>query len=240
MKESLKKKKDFCTSLLRFYLIIQLQPKFWPSWKVPAAPEKYIWMFLVWELPGKHKQRDVDSWVRKNSSLFLFLSPASGIHCKTLAFTLCDKAWSPWRHKASWFIFFPMLFSLPATHRLNCHKLSPPQSISQPWGKGDPHTHILLPAIREASLTPRLTPSQPQNMYKDAWAKLVKISYTLYSPPPPGLYSYWHAFCVWVYALGTDSLFLQYSAETEQRITFCLCSEHHKGNTRKNTSDFIC
>lgn len=32
--------KNFCTSQQRFYFVIQQQPKFWPSWKVPAAHRK--------------------------------------------------------------------------------------------------------------------------------------------------------------------------------------------------------
>lgn len=96
-----------------------------------------------------------------------------------------------------------------------------------------------VPAGLPSAEQPHTTadPSQPPKTGRNAPVQLLK--HTTLSLPP-GLYSYWHAFCVSVCAVGTDSLFLQYSAETEWRITFCLCSQPRKGTTLKNTSDFSC
>ena len=131
---------NFGTSLQRFYLIIQLQPKFWPSWTVPAAPRKRHLnasrLAAAWEA----QERAVDLPLGNTSSLFLFLSPAPGTHCKTPALLLSTKVWLPWRHKASWFIF-PHGISLPAAHgsRYTATSCHPPQSPST-RGRRPPHS----------------------------------------------------------------------------------------------------
>lgn len=99
--------------------------------------------------------------------------------------------------------------------KLHCCKLS----ISL---RGERETPTLTPLSAPchqngqsyAMINPFPTPKYIQGYSK----KIGKISYTLWFGLgffSPGLYSYWHAFCVWVYALGTDSLFLQCSTETE-------------------------
>lgn len=130
----------------------------------------------------------------------------------------------------------PHVFSLPEAHQLKCTAGSccSPQRTQLPMGR-EPHT---LPTF--CSLTSEtlwlisylmINLLLTQNKYENAPVKSVKEATLRIFPPCP--YSYWHALCVWVYALGTDSLFLQYSAETQWIITFCLCSEHRKGNTGK-------
>lgn len=130
----------------------------------------------------------------------------------------------------------PHVFSLPEAHQLKCTAGScrSPQRTQLPMGR-EPHT---LPTFCSLTLETLWLISYfminlllTQNKYENAPVKSVKEA-TL-GIFPPCLYSYWHALCVWVYALGTDSLFLQYSAETQWIITFCLCSEHRKGNTGK-------
>lgn len=168
----------------------------------------------------------------------LFIS--SGVCCKTVAFALFKKTPPSWRHAATCVVlfFFPPAFLLPEPHWLSCsaarcHSPQTRQSVCLTWGKGERHS-----ARCHQEGQPHATADPAPEYVQGCSSAIGKIRYTLFAPP--GLYSYWHAFCVLVYALGTDSLFLQYSAETEWRITFCLCSQPHKGNTMKNTSDFSC
>lgn len=111
------------------------------------------------------------------------------------------------------FFFFSPAFLLPEAHWLSCaaarcHSPQTHQSVCLTWGKGERHS---ARCHREGQ--PHAMADPTPKYVQGCSSAIGKIRYTLFFPP--GLHSYWHAFCVLLYALGTDSLFLQYSAETE-------------------------